>query len=148
MHAQFKPSIKNFDLHHSYVALVSSDLNTLCLYFLNSFPLVREIPQICHKKVLVVTYIKTVINPSLSCFLYFSSRMTSNNTILPKIGYRWRTFEGYVWNSAGICGRINRTGKRKWIEIRNFIYFINLIKGRNVIFQGTSVSWKRIVEEI
>ena len=55
LHAVLKPSINNFSLHHSYVALTASESNPCGQYFMNSFPLVIEIPEIWRgkKRVLV-----------------------------------------------------------------------------------------------
>ena len=50
LHAALKPLMHNFALHHSYVALSSSNSNPCGQYFLKSFTLVIEIPEIWRKK--------------------------------------------------------------------------------------------------
>ena len=62
--------------------------------------------------------------------------------------YRWSTVFSYVGNSAGRCGGRNRTGKMKCTEGKNCISITDLIKGRCIIFCGTTIRWKRTVEEI
>ena len=46
LHFALKPSINNFPLHHPYFDLYTSGSNPCFRYFLNSFPLVRDIPEI------------------------------------------------------------------------------------------------------
>ena len=50
LHAALKPPINKFSLHYSYVALSSYNSNPFGQYFMNYFPLVREIPQIRQDK--------------------------------------------------------------------------------------------------
>ena len=95
-----------------------------------------------------VTYIKPVISPSLYSFSYFIIILIFNSRSHRSIEYWQRTVESYVRNSAGRRGGINITVKMKCTASRKCLSFIYLIKGRYVLWQGTSISWRRTVEAI
>ena len=94
-----------------------------------------------------VNYSKPFISPSLSILLSFNSIMRSNSRSHQSIRYWWITVESYAGNSAGRCGRINRTGKMKYTEIKNRLSFIDLVKGGHVFCRGTNISWKWLLKQ-
>ena len=94
------------------------------------------------KPPLTLTYSKPVISPSLSSLISFRSILRYNSRSPRSIGYWWSTVESYVGNSSGHCGGRNITGKMKFTSSIKCVSFIGLIKGRSVLFRGTSISLK------
>ena len=95
-----------------------------------------------------VTSSKPFIYHYIYSFFFFISMMRSNGRSYRCILYLWSTVESYIGNSAGLCESINRTGKMKCTASKYCIYFVELIKGRYVLWRGTSISWKSMVEAI
>ena len=102
--------------------------------YLEAYIYVSQIPW-------TVNSINPVIYTSLFSFFFFVSMLISN-------GYWWITLLSYFGNSYGLCRGRNTTGEMKCTTSRNCLSIIDLINERYVLLQGTSISFKRIVEEI
>ena len=89
-----------------------------------------------------------VVSTSLSSSFFFSRILKSKSISHQSIRKRRSTVESYVVNISDLCGIKSRTIKMKCTESRNCLSFIDLIKGRCIIFRGPSISQKMFSEAI
>ena len=96
---------------------------------------------------IILTSSIPVISTSLSSFLFFRIMLRSNNRSYRSILKKWITVNIYDGNSADLCGRRIRTVKMKRTASRNCLSFIDLIKGRYILFWGTSTVEKVLLKQ-